>query len=69
MAALERDDAVAVLVSAYGLDIAEAALLLTAAVDGLTGMAQHPRPGMKTVWVTHMTTLGGKFIIETEWPR
>lgn len=61
-------DAVKYLRETYGIPARDAADLLQRATERPTGMASYPRrkPYQRTVWVTHMTTQGGKFMVEVE---
>jgi hypothetical protein len=63
---MERGAAERHLVAAFRLTEDEAAALVTESTVSVSGMAQFPRPGLppRTLWVTHMTTLDGKFIVE-----
>lgn len=67
-APMGRDEACAYLQRKYKLTAYDARDLLTRAAQRATGMASRPRtkPSEQTVWATHVTTLGGKFIIEDE---
>jgi hypothetical protein len=65
---MDTGNAIDYLWAKYQVDVTAAEHLLAAAVEGETGMASFPREGAKTIWATWMTTQGGKFIIETEWP-
>lgn len=67
-APMDREAAIAYLRSQHELSEHDASDLLDRAVQRRTGMASHPRsnPHQRTVWATHMTTLGGTFIIEVE---
>lgn len=64
----EHTDAVKYLRDTYEIPAREAADLLMRATQRPTGMASLPRrrPGQRTVWVTHMTTQGGRFMVEVE---
>jgi hypothetical protein len=67
---MDRYDTVLTLVidEKYELTLLEAEALVDRAVASVSGMAFHPRPRtFDFVWVTHMTTQGGKFIIEIDW--
>lgn len=61
---MERSEAVSYLTSEYFLTYLEAMNLLDRARENASGMAKHERHLMRDVWATHMTTQGGKFIIE-----
>ena len=67
-APLERDDAVLTLVTdeKYELTLREAEDLVRRAEASVTGMASHGRGTHRTVWVTHMSTQQGKFVIELD---
>jgi hypothetical protein len=64
----EHDAAVTYLQETYELTEEQAKDLLARATQRSTGMASHPRskPYQRTVWATHMTTQGGRFMIEAE---
>ncbi len=67
-APLERDDAVMTLVTdeKYELTLREAEDLVSRAEASVTGMASHGLGTTRTVWVTHMSTQQGKFVIELD---
>jgi hypothetical protein len=69
MRLFDRKDVVLELVTnkKYGLTPLEAEDLVKRAEEGASGMACHELGEyMCDVWVTHMTTQDGKFIIELE---
>jgi hypothetical protein len=65
-APMDRPAALRYLWQAYQMPGINAADLLDRARESATGMASLPRAGEYTVWATHMSTLGGQFIIERE---
>ena len=65
---MERGTTEGYLVTAFGLTKDQAGALVEESTVSVSGMAQFPRPGERTVWVSHMITLGGRFIVELEWP-
>ena len=63
---MDRDDTVLTLVSdeKYELTLLQAEGLVDRAVASVSGMSSFGRCTTPTIWVTHMNTQGGKFIIE-----
>jgi hypothetical protein len=66
---LPRDDAAVLLNADFRIPLASAYALLDAAVASETGMAPYPYTERTDVWVTHMTTQDGRFIVETDTAR
>jgi len=63
----EHIDAVMHVRNTYRIPARDAADMLIAATQSPSGMASLPVPGSRrTVWATHMTTQGGKFMVEAE---
>jgi len=65
---MERGETEEYLARTYRLTGDQAAALVAESTASVSGMAPYPRPGEQTVWVIHMVTLGGKFIVDAEWP-
>jgi len=66
---MDRTATVSYLWARFQVGAVDAERLLSDAEASDTGMAPLPREGKQTIWANHMVTQGGKFIIETEWPR
>ncbi len=63
---LNVTEAIDYLRETYQVGETDAEHLLASAVRSETGMASLPRDGARTLWVTHMTTQHGTFIIELD---
>ena len=59
-------EAMEYLQSEYAVSAVFARNLLAAARESTSGMAKHRRSGQRAIWATHMSHLGGKFVIELD---
>lgn len=59
-------DAVKHLRERHDIPARDAAELLLAAEQSESGMAKLARRGYRTVWVTHMTTQQGRYMVELD---
>ena len=66
---LPRCCAAGLLNADFRIPLASAYVLLDAAVASESGMAPYPYTEHTDVWVTHMTTQDGQFIVETDTAR
>ena len=61
---MNRPEALRCLWLTYRVPDIQARDLLDCARESASGMAPLARPDQRTIWATHMTTQGEKFIIE-----